>query len=253
MTNNGRGTGTCNLTIESVSEASAGNYTILSADDRVIQECVVTVSGEISSGGGIGPVVGFLVAALIAVGLGIAIFVLWKKRGFPQLGNQDEESGGEEGQGTLLKLLPTPQPDFENDGQNFKNCLRLHHLLVKGKEDEVLGNKEELSPSVLSHTIEYEEDSETIKEVTALHLAAGFGSTKTVKILLEAAADISARDVNERTPLHYAAHNRVDVVKMLLDNGADVRAVDRQQQTALDLAKKHNKIDVLNLLIEVGG
>jgi len=117
----------------------------------------------------------------------------------------------------------------------------------------VLGNKEELSPSVLSHTIEYEEDSETIKEVTALHLAAGFGSTKTVKILLEADADISARDVNERTPLHYAAHNRVDVVKMLLDNGADVRAVDRQQQTALDLAKKHNKIDVLNLLIEVGG
>ena len=84
-----------------------------------------------------------------------------------------------------------------------------------------------------------------------MHLAAGFGSTKTVKILLEAGADISALDENERTPLHYAAHNRVDVVKMLLDNGADVSAVDRQQQTALDLAEDRKKIDVLKLLIEV--
>ena len=36
MTNDGRETGTCNLTIDSLSEASAGRYRILSADDHPI-------------------------------------------------------------------------------------------------------------------------------------------------------------------------------------------------------------------------
>jgi len=247
-------TGTCILKIKSVSEAAAGEYKSYDADHKRIEGCQVTVSGGISNGGGTGAIVGSLVAVVLAVVLlGIVMFFLWKKRGLPQNENQDKECGGQQDQGPLLKLLPTPQPEFENDGRTFKNCLGLHYLLLTGKEDEVLRKKLELSSSILSHTIQYEEDSETTKGVTALHLAAGFGSAKTVKVLLEAGADIHARDENKRTPLHYAAHNRVDVVKMLIDHGADVKAADRQQQTALNLAEKRRKVDVVKLLIDKDG
>ena len=50
-------------------------------------------------------------------------------------------------------------------------------------------------------------------------------------------ADVNARNVNQRTPLHYAAQwGHHDVVIALLVNGADIEARDRNGQTALDVA-----------------
>jgi hypothetical protein len=71
VTNDGRGTGTCNLTIESVSEDSAGLYTSYTADDVPIQRCLVKVSGQ----GPIGPVFVIVLVILLSMVAGIAILV----------------------------------------------------------------------------------------------------------------------------------------------------------------------------------
>ncbi|KAJ1472067.1 ankyrin repeat-containing domain protein, partial [Baffinella frigidus] len=61
---------------------------------------------------------------------------------------------------------------------------------------------------------------------TLLHLAAWFGFADVVKVLLEAGADLAARDVCGRTPLHTAARGSYEemVARLLLDAGAEVGA-----------------------------
>ena len=54
--------------------------------------------------------------------------------------------------GPVLLPLSSPHPDFDKDKQTFTNCLLLHYLLATGKGDEVLKRRQELSPSLLSHT-----------------------------------------------------------------------------------------------------
>lgn len=73
VTNDARGTGTCNLTIESVSESSAGlyNYTSYTADDDLIQSCLVKVSGQ----GQIDPVL-MIVSVILMVMVAVIIILV---------------------------------------------------------------------------------------------------------------------------------------------------------------------------------
>ena len=71
VANDARGTRTCNLTIESVSESSLGLYTSYTADDVLIQECIVKVTGQES----IGPVFVIVLVILLVMVVGIAILV----------------------------------------------------------------------------------------------------------------------------------------------------------------------------------
>ena len=58
--------------------------------------------------------------------------------------------------------LSLPQSEFQHEvprhasssleSENFTGCSLLHRLLIIGREDLVLQRKEELSPSLLSHT-----------------------------------------------------------------------------------------------------
>ena len=63
--------------------------------------------------------------------------------------------------------MSSPQPEFQHEvhkyatgglhiEETFSGCLLLHRLLIMGREDEVLKRKEELSPSLLSHTCNFE-------------------------------------------------------------------------------------------------
>ena len=57
-------------------------------------------------------------------------------------------------------------PEFKHDGQIFSNCLLFHHLLVTGGgEEELLRTKQKIS-SILSHTCQYKEDSDTTYQVS---------------------------------------------------------------------------------------
>lgn len=68
-----------------------------------------------------------------------------------------------------------------------------------------------------------------------LHLAALFGKTKVVELLLNRGANIQQRDGGKRTALHSAAFlGRIGVVKILLDRGIDVSIRGDDDDTAMD-------------------
>ena len=60
------------------------------------------------------------------------------------------------------------QPKFKHNGQTFTNCLLLHRLLVTGGEEELQRTKQKLSSSILSHTCQYEEGSDTHTKVSII-------------------------------------------------------------------------------------
>ncbi len=74
---------------------------------------------------------------------------------------------------------------------------------------------------------------------TALMNAAGYGYENTVKLLIAHRADVNLSDNLGRTALmHAAAGKYVDAIPHLLDNHADLYAKDHAGDTAFEIAKK---------------
>ena len=70
-----------------------------------------------------------------------------------------------------------------------------------------------------------------------LHHAIEKGNDSMVSFLLAAGADIEARDIAERTPLHTAIESRLEnMVHILLEAGADAEAKDKGERDALGAA-----------------
>jgi len=94
---------------------------------------------------------------------------------------------------------------------------------------------------------------------TLLHIAAGSGYAKAVKLLLDNNANIDARDLLGGTPLHRAVQNgHVDVAKILIEYGADIEARYAVRYgvgaTPLHFAisAKSNRKEVMSLLLSAG-
>ena len=72
----------------------------------------------------------------------------------------------------LSLLLPEFQHEVQIAGgllrscTTFTGCLLLHRLLIVGKESEVLKRKDELSPSLLSHTCNLKNSYDSYKTVS---------------------------------------------------------------------------------------
>ena len=74
--------------------------------------------------------------------------------------------------------------------------------------------------------------------VTALHAAASIGNTNIAELLLQAGADVNAREKDGSTPLHEAVnHDHPELAELLLANKADPNVRNTVGQTPLDLAK----------------
>ena len=95
---------------------------------------------------------------------------------------------------------------------------------------------------------------------SALAAAAAYGREGTVMLLLDARADVEARDVTDGdaelspTALHQAAEGgHAGTVRVLLDAGADLAAKDGQGWTSLHRATvNRNGLDVVKVLLDAG-
>ena len=90
---------------------------------------------------------------------------------------------------------------------------------------------------------------------TALHHAARFGFIEIAKTLLQNRANIEAKDVHGRTPLHVAVVlNQTDMAKFLIENGAQINAqcMGASGRNSLHLAVFRNDHEAVKYLVENG-
>ncbi|KAL9046432.1 MAG: hypothetical protein Q9214_000728 [Letrouitia sp. 1 TL-2023] len=107
----------------------------------------------------------------------------------------------------------------------------LHRALVPGG-----GASARCAQLLLDNAAEI--DARCVHKKTPLHHAIGRGDVHMVKFLLERGAGIDTRDMAERTPLHTAIEERNEaVVRILLDRGADMTAMEKGGRDALATAK----------------
>ncbi|KAI5202583.1 hypothetical protein E4T39_04622 [Aureobasidium subglaciale] len=103
---------------------------------------------------------------------------------------------------------------------------------------------------LINQKVDFDEgDSDGLR---ALHKFARLGLAPHAHILLEAGADIHAKDKDNRQAIQYAVKANEAVVSVLLDFNADVNVVDSDWPTPLLIAAAHANLDVLRLLLDSG-
>ena len=88
---------------------------------------------------------------------------------------------------------------------------------------------------------------------SALAKAAIQGDLAEIKTLLDAGADVNAKDRIEDSPYLYAgARGHLDILKMTLTHGADIKSINRYGGTALIPASERGHVETVRTLIEAG-
>lgn len=84
---------------------------------------------------------------------------------------------------------------------------------------------------------------------TPLHMAARRGNVNVAEALLNAGADIEARDTKGETPLRRAVNcGHPEFAKLLLERGANPNAADKNGKTPLQSARKPEMIQLLSTI-----
>lgn len=105
----------------------------------------------------------------------------------------------------------------------------------------------------VDHAVQMSGPAGALAPVRPLHRAAGAGNVESVRLLLEAGAEVDPLKGEAGTPLFFAAsQGRTEVVELLIEAGADVNAPKDDGQTPLMTAAMFGHQDVIELLIEAG-
>jgi ankyrin repeat protein len=133
-------------------------------------------------------------------------------------------------------LLDSPKTDV--DARNAKDESPLMLAALKGQQD------------IVTRLIEREADINK-PGWAPLHYAATGGHVAIMKQLLDKYAFIDAQSPNGTTPLMMAAmYGTTEAVKLLLDEGADPFMKNQQNMTAADFAQKAARPDAVALIAE---
>jgi nitrate reductase NapAB chaperone NapD len=118
-------------------------------------------------------------------------------------------------------------------------------------EPKVSGSFQAVVASLVNYYKIDLERSEQIK-VKGVHLAAYFGLTKTIRILLKNGHDKDSKDDYAQTPLSWAAsEGQEEVVKLLLEEGVDADSKDDCGQTPLSRAAENGHEAVVKQLLAI--
>jgi ankyrin repeat protein len=109
---------------------------------------------------------------------------------------------------------------------------------------------------ILGHVPASAQTAPTDAEVAAyrgLHAAAARGAVEDIERLVNAGADLNARDGNGRTPLHVAAFQGDGrTVQALLGAGADPSLLDKQRYDAVTIVAVRDDVSTLKALLVAG-
>ncbi len=133
------------------------------------------------------------------------------------------------------------------------------YLLEKEESDDILtifhaakGGDYDTLQYLLCRKKVYLDSCDLKKEWIPLHAAIEHGHLESVKLLIEAGADVNYfREPEIKTPLHFAAQNgSPEIVKFLLSKGAEVSAMGEFAGTPLDVASEYGHLESVNILFE---
>lgn len=91
-------------------------------------------------------------------------------------------------------------------------------------------------------------------DYTPLHVAASQSKNlKTLKLLIDAGADLEVKDKNGKTPLNWAVKKEnIDTINVLIDAGANVNAISSRGTTLHQATAVSNNINIYKLLLKAG-
>ena len=149
---------------------------------------------------------------------------------------------------SLLRKSLETMTDEELQEKNEKKAAAFEAMVNAAK----IGNLNVLKAAVEDPELGISVNDQTIKGVTALHVASEAGQENIVEYLLEQAkADVNIRDNSRFTPMHRAcSRGQLRTVYMLLQNGADFSLRTLWNETAYDIAKYRGYASICRLFEE---
>lgn len=134
----------------------------------------------------------------------------------------------------------------------------LHQACAIGAKDLVV-NILKLKDQVKTQGVDQHEwnmlEAANLYGHTPLHTAAQTGSIDCIELLLDAGADVNAKNGDGSIPLHFACYNDHDnevAIEKLIKAGSDVNALDNFDTTPLMVAAKKNQVKNTTVLLNAG-
>ncbi|KJE96925.1 hypothetical protein CAOG_007172 [Capsaspora owczarzaki ATCC 30864] len=138
----------------------------------------------------------------------------------------------------ILSVDASVAEQADDRGRNF-----LHQAIAENDVDRVL--------FLIELKVDVNSRVQDAEHLTPLFLAVRLGAEAICKHLIQAGADVNARDGHDSDALHVACSlNLATVVNLLVEAGADLTAVDSDRRTALHLAVANQHINVVRRLVK---